>query len=167
MFNLENLTPLTVYQIVAYDGLHKKAVFSGLRAHSEYAKKKYCVKREFFGKVDIEHSTLVEKRTELHCKYLDKSRFCLGAASAYVIIDNDDVPRIEGRHCDMFFYRRRWIHTISSYEEQVKKYNRRVQVLKGYCAQWFEDTHPDGVGNVTEPLTMFPGVQATKAKPIS
>ena len=69
IFNLENLTPLTVNQIVAYDGSHKKYVFYGPRAHSEHAKKNIS-SRGIFGKVYIEQGTLVGKCTKLHCKYL-------------------------------------------------------------------------------------------------
>ena len=42
-----------------------------------------------------------------------------------------------------------------------------MQGLKGDCTPWVEGTCPDGVLHVTYPLTMLPGIQATKAKAIS
>ena len=47
MFNLEKLMPLNVHQIVAYDELHKKAVFGGLREHSARTNKQYPIRRVF------------------------------------------------------------------------------------------------------------------------
>ena len=64
----------------------------------------------------------------------------------------------------MFVYSGQWIHTILSYEDQVKKDIRRVQGLKGDCDPWVEDTFQDGVMHVTDNLTILPGVQSTKAK---
>ena len=42
-----------------------------------------------------------------------------------------------------------------------------MQGLKGYCAPWVEDTLPDGVVHVTDPLKLLPGVQVSKAKSIA
>ena len=75
MFNLEQLTPLTVNQIVAYDELQKNNVFDGPRSQSAHAKKQYGIKRDCFSKVNIEHGTLAAKRTKLHCNYVEESRF--------------------------------------------------------------------------------------------
>ena len=46
IFNLENLMPLTVHQIVEYDKSHNNSVFNGPQAHSAHVKKKYRVKRD-------------------------------------------------------------------------------------------------------------------------
>eukprot|EP01048_Picozoa_sp_COSAG05_P002128 COSAG05_NODE_79_length_21178_cov_133.299492_16_plen_128_part_00 len=73
---------LETSRIVAFDDeTHKQQVFDGLRKHTSKAKHQLRFKRDKSGKVDRENGEYGPERTELHVKYYEESRYCLGVAA--------------------------------------------------------------------------------------
>ena len=155
-FDIEKLGRVSPHQVVSYDECHKKQVFDGLRKHTSHAATQVRYRRDpITGKLDP-NGKLAEERTELHVKYEDESRYCLGGAAVQIRQGSELI--VQGRRAEPFVYTGCWVHTINSYEQLGKAEINRVRNLPGKCLPWVVNKRPAGVLHETELLNKMKNV---------
>jgi len=130
-FDISNLTPINVHQIVHWDETHVTQCIGATPMGCQ--RRQLLFRRDDDGRIDLENGAYQEacRQRQLKMKYLKESRFSLGCAAVKL-----PCGAVIGRRCEPYIYTNKWMLNVAEWDQAVATEIARVKALPATDNEW-------------------------------